>query len=135
MVPAEHVAWHAGNWYVSAHSVGVEHEGVAIQGAAWYNEQLYHSSARLVRYLAKRFNVPIDRNHIVGHDNIPGTTNTTQGAYCYTSTHCTNVPEQSASFVYLYTAPSFDASLIANPFVTAPGSRTNNWANKAVFNI
>ncbi|HEX8705541.1 MAG TPA: N-acetylmuramoyl-L-alanine amidase, partial [Myxococcaceae bacterium] len=166
MVPTEHVAWHAGNWYVNAHSVGVEHEGVAIQGAAWYNEQLYHSSARLVRYLAKRFNVPLDRNHIVGHDNIPGTSNTNQGGmhwdpgpfwdwghymnllrggggqpdadprnadiveiapnfqtnapamtYCYTAQNCTAVPEQSASFVYLYTAPSFTAPLISNPFI------------------
>jgi N-acetyl-anhydromuramyl-L-alanine amidase AmpD len=180
MVPTRHAAWHAGNWYVNAHSVGVEHEGVAIQGAAWYNEQLYHSSARLVRYLAKRFNVPLDRNHIVGHDNIPGTSNTNQGGmhwdpgpffdwshymnllrgadgndsdpknaaileiapnfqtnkpamtYCYTSTNCTTVPEQSASFVYLYTAPRFDAPLLSNPFISAPGSRANNWANKAV---
>jgi N-acetyl-anhydromuramyl-L-alanine amidase AmpD len=181
LVPTRHAAWHAGNWYVNAHSVGIEHEGVAIQGAAWYNEQLYHSSARLVRYLAKRFNVPLDRNHIVGHDNIPGTTNTTQGGmhwdpgpfwdwshymnllrggegqpdadprnadiveidpnfqtnapamtYCYTSANCTAVPEQPASFVYLYTAPSFSAPLISNPFITAPGSRANNWANKAV---
>ncbi|HYO52459.1 peptidoglycan recognition family protein [Archangium sp.] len=181
MVPTRHVAWHAGNWYVNAHSVGVEHEGVAIQGAAWYNEQMYHASARLVRYLAKRFNVPLDRNHIVGHDNIPGTSNTNQGGmhwdpgpfwdwgyymnllrggegrpdadprnediveidpnfqtnspamtYCYTSTNCRDVPEQSASFVYLYTAPSFSAPLISNPFITAPGSRANNWANKAV---
>jgi N-acetyl-anhydromuramyl-L-alanine amidase AmpD len=180
MVPTSHVAWHAGNWYVNAHSVGVEHEGVAIQGAAWYNEQMYRASARLVRYLARRFNVPLDRAHIVGHDNIPGTSTTNQGGmhwdpgpfwdwdhymdllggedqsdaphwnkdiltidpqfqtntpamtYCYTSTNCTAVPEQSASFVYLYKEPRFDAPLITNPFISAPGTRANNWANKAV---
>src|SRR5690242_8511796 len=27
MVPLSHVAWHAGNAYVNAHSVGIEHEG------------------------------------------------------------------------------------------------------------
>jgi N-acetyl-anhydromuramyl-L-alanine amidase AmpD len=181
MIPTRHIGWHAGNWYVNAHSIGVEHEGVAIQGAAWYNEQMYHASARLVRYLAKRFNVPLDRNHVVGHDNIPGTSNTNQGGmhwdpgpfwdwshymnllrggegqpdsdprnediveidpnfqtnspamtYCYTSTNCRDVPEQSASFVYLHTAPSFSAPLLPNPFITAPGTRANNWANKAV---
>jgi N-acetyl-anhydromuramyl-L-alanine amidase AmpD len=180
MVPTSHVAWHAGNWYVNAHSVGVEHEGVAIQGAAWYNEQMYRASARLVRYLAKRFNVPLDRAHIVGHDNIPGTSTTNQGGmhwdpgpfwdwthymnllggeersgeehwnkdilmidpqfqtntpamtYCYTSTNCTAVPEQSASFVYLYKEPDFSAPLISNPFISTPGTRANNWSNKAV---
>jgi N-acetyl-anhydromuramyl-L-alanine amidase AmpD len=79
MIPTAHVAWHAGNWYVNAHSVGIEHEGVAIEGAAWYNEQMYLASARLVRYLALRFNVPLDREHIVGHDNVPGTSTTNQG--------------------------------------------------------
>src|SRR5690606_15183693 len=52
--------------------------------------------------------------------------------YCYTASNCTDVPLQSASFVYLYTEPSFSAPLITNPFITAPGSRANNWANKAV---
>jgi N-acetyl-anhydromuramyl-L-alanine amidase AmpD len=181
MLSTRNVGWHAGNWYVNAHSVGIEHEGVAIQGAAWYNEQMYHASARLVRYLARRFNVPLDRNHIIGHDNIPGTSNTNQGGmhwdpgpfwdwgyymnllrggdgqpdsdprnediveiapnfqtntpamtYCYSSNNCREVPEQSASFVYLHTAPSFSAPLISNPFITAPGTRANNWANKAV---
>ncbi|KFE71938.1 N-acetylmuramoyl-L-alanine amidase [Hyalangium minutum] len=80
MIPNAHVAWHAGNWYVNAHSVGIEHEGVAIEGAAWYSEQLYISSARLTRYLALRFNVPLDREHIVGHDNVPGTSTTNQAS-------------------------------------------------------
>jgi N-acetyl-anhydromuramyl-L-alanine amidase AmpD len=80
MISTEHVPWHAGNWYVNAHSVGLEHEGVAIEGAAWYSENLYRASARLTRYLAFRFNVPLDREHIIGHDNVPGTSNTNQGS-------------------------------------------------------
>ncbi|WP_407739236.1 N-acetylmuramoyl-L-alanine amidase [Hyalangium sp.] len=79
MVPTTHVAWHAGNWWVNIHSLGIEHEGEAIEGATWYNEQMYQASARLVRYLALRFNVPIDREHIIGHDNVPGTSTTNQG--------------------------------------------------------
>ncbi len=35
-VQAKDVAWHAGNWYVNMHSIGIEHEGFAAQGATWY---------------------------------------------------------------------------------------------------
>ncbi|WP_238007052.1 peptidoglycan recognition family protein [Dactylosporangium sp. AC04546] len=71
-VKTKDVAWHAGNWYVNATSVGIEHEGFAAEGA-WYTEAMYRSSAKLVRYLAGRLGIPLDRNHIIGHDNVPGT--------------------------------------------------------------
>ena len=77
MVRTKDVAFHAGNWYVNTHSIGIEHEGFAAQGATWYTEALYRSSARLVRYLAARFNIPLDRAHIIGHDDVPGTIPTT----------------------------------------------------------
>ena len=72
-VKANDVAWHAGNWYVNMHSIGIEHEGFAAQGATWYTESLYRNSAKLVRYLAAKNNIPLDRAHIIGHDQIPGT--------------------------------------------------------------
>jgi hypothetical protein len=72
-VKADDVAWHAGNWYVNMHSIGIEHEGFAAQGATWYTESLYRNSAKLVRYLAAKNNIPLDRAHIIGHDQIPGT--------------------------------------------------------------
>ena len=34
MVPTKDVAWHAGNWYVNTHSVGIENEGFATAGRA-----------------------------------------------------------------------------------------------------
>jgi hypothetical protein len=71
-VKAKDVAWHAGNWYVNAKSVGLEHEGFAAQGT-WYTEAMYRSSAKLVRYLAAKYRIPLDRQHILGHDNVPGT--------------------------------------------------------------
>ncbi|GLW54456.1 N-acetylmuramoyl-L-alanine amidase [Kitasatospora phosalacinea] len=67
-------AWHAGNWYVNAKSVGIEHEGFLAQGGQWYTEAMYRNSARLVRYLADKYDVPLDRAHVVGHDDVPGTT-------------------------------------------------------------
>ncbi|WP_433476040.1 N-acetylmuramoyl-L-alanine amidase [Spirillospora sp. CA-142024] len=69
---AKDVGWHAGNWDVNSKSIGVEHEGYLAQGGAWYTEAMYRSSAALVRYLAGRFGVPLDRAHILGHDNVPG---------------------------------------------------------------
>lgn len=74
MVPNKDIAWHAGNYYVNMHAIGIEHEGVAAQGATWYSEQMYAASADLVRYLAGRYHVPLDRAHILGHDEVPGPT-------------------------------------------------------------
>ncbi|MFI2708747.1 N-acetylmuramoyl-L-alanine amidase [Micromonospora sp. NPDC018662] len=72
-IKAKDVGWHAGNWYVNAKSIGLEHEGFAGQGT-WYTEAMYRSSAKLVRYLAQKFGIPMDRQHIIGHDNVPGIT-------------------------------------------------------------
>ncbi|MFM6848615.1 MAG: N-acetylmuramoyl-L-alanine amidase, partial [Terrabacter sp.] len=68
------VGWHAGNWYVNSHSIGLEHEGFAATGAQWFSEPMYRSSARLVRYLATKYDIPLDMQHIFGHDQIPGVT-------------------------------------------------------------
>lgn len=80
MVRPQNVAWQAGNWYINTHSIGIEHEGVAVQGATWYSEPMYRASARLVKYLAKKYNIPLDRAHILGHDNVPGTRASGQGS-------------------------------------------------------
>nr|WP_246256958.1 peptidoglycan recognition family protein [Amycolatopsis anabasis] len=72
-VPTKDVPWHAGNWYVNSKSIGLEHEGFAAKGT-WYTEAMYRTSAKLVRYLAAKYRIPLDRKHILGHDNVPGTT-------------------------------------------------------------
>ena len=69
---ANNVGWHAGNWYVNTHSIGIEHEGYAAEGASWYTESMYESSAELVSFLADEYDVPLDRAHIIGHDQVPG---------------------------------------------------------------
>ena len=185
MVPTKDVAWHAGNWYVNMHSVGIENEGFALQGAQWYTEQLYHSLARLTRYQAKRFGFPLNRAHVIGHDQVPGPTGAFQagmhwdpGTYFNwahfmalagapivprgtagtdpivtikpnwrnnrpTVTGCgdgtATCPKQSASFVYLHTAPSKDSPLVSDPYLTAAGvepggvgtTRAWDWGDKA----
>jgi len=70
MVPTKDIAWHAGNWTMNEHSIGIEHEGIAAQGGTWYTEQMYRASADLVRYLAAKYHIPLDRKHILGHEDI-----------------------------------------------------------------
>lgn len=74
MVRPQNVAWAVGDWYYNTHSVSIEHEGFAAQGSVWYTQVMYKASAELVRYLAHRFAVPLDRQHIIGHDQVPGPT-------------------------------------------------------------
>jgi hypothetical protein len=76
----KNVGWQAGNWAVNMRSLGVEHEGFAADGS-WYTEILYRNSAELVGFLADRYDVPIDRAHILGHDNVPGSTHWDPGPY------------------------------------------------------
>ncbi|SDH55482.1 N-acetylmuramoyl-L-alanine amidase [Nonomuraea jiangxiensis] len=73
-VPTGHIAWHAGNWDVNTRSIGIEHEGYLAKGGTWYTEAMYRASAKLVKYLADKYDIPLNRAHILGHDNVPGTT-------------------------------------------------------------
>lgn len=77
MVPTKDLAFHAGNYSTNMHSVGIEHEGYAAHGATWYTEVQYEATADLVKYLAGRFGIPLDRQHIIGHDNVVGPTSGT----------------------------------------------------------
>jgi N-acetyl-anhydromuramyl-L-alanine amidase AmpD len=74
MVATKNVAWQAGNWWINTHSVGIENEGFALEGNQWYTDALYHSLASLTRYTADRYGIPLDREHFVGHDQVPGPT-------------------------------------------------------------
>lgn len=74
MIPTKDIAWDSANRSFYQHSIGIEQEGWATHGAAWYSENLYRSTASLVRYLAAKYDIPLDRAHILGHDNIPGGT-------------------------------------------------------------
>ncbi|MDO0930753.1 peptidoglycan recognition family protein [Streptomyces sp. DG2A-72] len=74
---AKDVGWHAGNWYINSKSIGLEHEGFLANPDAWYTEAMYRTSARLVKYLAAKYGIPLDRQHILGHDTVPGPTRST----------------------------------------------------------
>jgi N-acetyl-anhydromuramyl-L-alanine amidase AmpD len=74
MVRPQNVSWGAGDWYVNMHAINIEDEGFAAQGSTWYTGALYGSAAALVRYLAARYRIPLDRQHILGHEDVPGPT-------------------------------------------------------------
>lgn len=74
MVPTKDLAFHSGNYSMNMHSIGIEHEGYAAHGATWYTQAQYEATADLVTYLAERFDIPLDRQHILGHDNYAGPT-------------------------------------------------------------
>ncbi|MCO4773206.1 MAG: N-acetylmuramoyl-L-alanine amidase [Deltaproteobacteria bacterium] len=61
-------------WHVCGSNndtIGIEHEGAAGNAATWTPEIL-DASARLTAWLVTQYNIPIDRNHIVGHGEIQG---------------------------------------------------------------
>jgi N-acetyl-anhydromuramyl-L-alanine amidase AmpD len=64
------IAWHAGNWSYNQTSIGIEHEGY-VSDPKWFTETMYDSSARLSAYLCNKYLIPVDRDHIVGHGEVP----------------------------------------------------------------
>ena len=74
MVRPNDVSWGAGDWYINMHAINIENEGFAAQGSTWYTQAEYSSDAALVRYLAALYGIPLDRRHILGHEDAPGPT-------------------------------------------------------------
>lgn len=74
------IGWHAGNWTYNKRSIGIEHEGY-VDDPSWFTAKMYHESARLTAYVSRKYRIPIDRNHIIGHNEVPGATHTDPGKY------------------------------------------------------
>ena len=55
---------------MNCHSIGIEHVGETYDPAGFTLDQ-YRSSARLVAWLVRRYDVPVDRKHIIGHSQVP----------------------------------------------------------------
>jgi hypothetical protein len=69
-------AWHVGN--SNSVAIGIEHEGF-VDDASWYTWATYARSAELARWLADHHGLPLDRDHIVGHAELPAQTHTDPG--------------------------------------------------------
>ncbi|HEV7711818.1 MAG TPA: N-acetylmuramoyl-L-alanine amidase [Asanoa sp.] len=74
------IGWHAANKDYNARSIGIEHEGF-IENPAWFTDAMYRSSAALTRILTRKYGIPRDRKHIIGHGEVPTADHTDPGPY------------------------------------------------------
>lgn len=72
------VAFHAGNRSYNERSVGIEHEGF-VEHPQGFTTAMYGASARLTAAICARYDIPVDREHIIGHVEVPGTDHTDPG--------------------------------------------------------
>ncbi|MFC9751792.1 N-acetylmuramoyl-L-alanine amidase [Streptomyces sp. NPDC056921] len=72
------VAFHAGNRSYNERSVGIEHEGF-VERPQDFTAAMYGASARLTAAICGRYGIPVDREHIIGHVEVPGTDHTDPG--------------------------------------------------------
>jgi N-acetylmuramoyl-L-alanine amidase len=69
MVQEKDIAWHAGNWDYNTRAIGIEHAGFAC--CHYYTTAEYNGSAKLLASICSRWGVTIDRNHVIGHSQVP----------------------------------------------------------------
>lgn len=74
------VAFHAGNRDMNERSIGIEHEGF-VDRPQDFTQAMYESSARLTADICARYGIPVDRKHIIGHVEVPGTDHTDPGPH------------------------------------------------------
>jgi N-acetyl-anhydromuramyl-L-alanine amidase AmpD len=74
MVAEHDIAWHAGNWDYNTRAIGIEHEGFA-SCSNCYTTAEYQASARLTASICSRWGVTLDRNHVIGHYQVPDPNN------------------------------------------------------------
>lgn len=67
-VKPEDTAWHAGNWAMNLRSIGIEHSAQPGRDAS---AETIETSAQLVAELAKQFGIPLDRQHVIKHSEVP----------------------------------------------------------------
>ncbi|MGK5630352.1 N-acetylmuramoyl-L-alanine amidase [Streptomyces sp. URMC 123] len=72
------IAWHAGNWDYNTRSIGIEHEGW-VDRPEYFTDALYASSAELTAHACRVYDIPVDRDHIIGHAEVPGADHTDPG--------------------------------------------------------
>jgi N-acetyl-anhydromuramyl-L-alanine amidase AmpD len=59
------------NFWFNQHSIGIENIGFAIAPIGYFTRRMYERLGDLVGWTAWKYRIPMDRAHILGHDNIP----------------------------------------------------------------
>ena len=67
-IPESYMGWHAGNSCWNNRSIGIEHVGYA---SKTYDIALYRKSVELIQDILTRHSIPLDRDHVIGHHEVP----------------------------------------------------------------
>jgi N-acetyl-anhydromuramyl-L-alanine amidase AmpD len=71
LVRGKDIARFTGSTTLDAQSLTIGLDSVGGAGLVHYSEATYASTAALVKYLATQFHVPLDRQHVLGRDELP----------------------------------------------------------------
>src|SRR5947207_7229042 len=110
MVREHDIAWHAGNWDYNTRAIGIEHEGFAWTPGL-YTTAEYDASARIAASICSRWGVPLDRTHVIGHNEVPDPNN--PGLYGGVDHHSDPGPYWNWAY-YMQQAQS-DAAALPSP--------------------
>lgn len=80
MVRELDVAFHSGNRSMNERSIGIEHVGF-VDRPQDFTDTMYEASARLAADICHRYDIPVDRKHILAHSEVPGTDHTDPGPH------------------------------------------------------
>lgn len=78
LVQEKDIAYHARS--ANGHSIGIEHEGW-VDDPKWFTDAMYGASAQLVAAICDKYAIPKDRQHIMGHNEVPGNDHTDPGPH------------------------------------------------------
>jgi N-acetyl-anhydromuramyl-L-alanine amidase AmpD len=132
------IAFHNGNYWYNERSVGIEHAGFDATGYQWYNAAEYLGSAKLVAYLLKKYNSPLDHDHIMSHGTTPaptlGTTpnHVDPGPYWLWDYYFSLINQQGVSFPQHATTSN---TLILHPSTSSAPLGSNGAETQANFNF
>ena len=83
MVEDKDMAWHASS--ANTRSIGIEHAGFAHAmhpgTETEWSKKLLRSSAKLVAKLARKYRIPMDRDHIISHASVDPSRRSDPGPY------------------------------------------------------
>ena len=63
-------AWHAGNYDYNLHAIGIEFEKDPVTNPD-FTEAQYEAGAALACAISARHGIPLDREHVIGHSEVP----------------------------------------------------------------
>lgn len=69
LVDENDTSWAVGNLDYNRRGINIEQEGYASRGG--FSDGLYTAVGHLVQRIARRWNIPLDRRHVIGHMDVP----------------------------------------------------------------